>query len=645
MDPTQQQQRIIVHDPREHGRIVAGPGTGKSWTSVALLERLSEEYSGLRVKLLTFTRAATADISESVAGADVTGIELDTPSTIHSFALQILRQHSDGGSFPAPIRLADDWEKKNLIHPHLSKQLRENGWPRVDVRIIKRLEEEMASAWESLDPEYRSVSEDFPGLRSAFVGLWQEHRTFFGYVLLSELPYLCCRILEDFEPDSAETDVLIVDEFQDLNNADIQMVALLSRTGTRVLAIGDDDQSIYGFRMAAPEGIREFVERFDVGSNRDYSLTECLRCRPAILEAASTLIEASPRRVPRPRLTAISSDDNPGTYAYLRFRSGESEAVGVAQLVASRIDAGVSPDEIAILVRSRADNWVRAISPALEQCGIKLMTTAWVEDALQSIELRRAMAIGRLALDWSDSLSWWTLIQLESGVNSQRFVEYLHEARAASESFAQTLLRCYPDFSGAPSQRSAGAVQKLIARLRMLVETLDTEGADLDETGWGGWLLNITDKGGSQINVERLLTTVGKHIPPERGLGYFIGQLDPTGKDLAAAHADAVRLMTLTKSKGLTFDTVFILGVENGMIPFPRGEIEEERRLLYVGITRAKSVCILTSASRRRGPIARQGTPNVNRTRGRTPLFLGLPELDSWRNGEQFVEEWCSTQQ
>ncbi len=120
---------------------------------------------------------------------------------------------------------------------------------------------------------------------------------------------------------------------------------------------------------------------------------------------------------------------------------------------------------------------------------------------------------------------------------------------------------------------------------------------------------------------------VGGAVAANEGIQAFLANLEPLGKDLAANTVDGVRAMTMTQSKGLTVNTAIVLGVEDGIIPMPppKGELEEERRLLYVAMTRATDMCVLTYAARRTGQSARFGSPRVNQTRNRSPLLANLP--------------------
>lgn len=120
-DPTEEQKRLLAHDHGRHARVLAGPGTGKSSTVVAYLEGLLQRKPAPRVKLLTFTRSATGELAEKMAtGACAERIR---PSTIHSFAISVLLANGGLGSFPEPLRMADDWENENVVLPSLKRQM------------------------------------------------------------------------------------------------------------------------------------------------------------------------------------------------------------------------------------------------------------------------------------------------------------------------------------------------------------------------------------------------------------------------------------------------------------------------------------------------------------------------------------------
>ena len=633
MPPSDEQQRVIDHDPSRNGRVLAGPGTGKSWTSVALIKRLLETHPHIHIRMFTFTRAATHDLAEKIGDANV---DVAQPTTIHSFALSLLLRNPEAANLPTPLRIPDSWERQELIRSDLARRLRERGFRKVTVYTIEKLERELAAQWQSFDGGLQLLGDLEPQVRNAYVGLWDLHRRTYGYTLLAELPFAAGNALEDFDVVIDPLDLLVVDEYQDLNEADIRLIRLLHERGSRVVAIGDDDQSIYRFRRAAPAGIRLFLEKFGVREHEDYQLTISQRCGEDIINAATMLIETAPDRARKPSLSFKEGAD-PGRFFYLRFENDREEIDGVADLVYTRYRAGVPLGEIAVLVRSKADIWAGQLVPALEARGIDAVDTDWVNASLRDHGLRACLAKLRLAIDRDDSLAWWALLKLQRGV-APEFSDYIYDtAIDANQTFGEALYALYPDFPGAPTATSARSAARLVSRMLGEIEDLHIEAADLGETGWGGWIIDVLDRSCLTENAVRMFEEVGRAVPAERGLGYFLGQVEPIARDLAT-QSDAVRIMTMTRSKGLTLNTCVVMGVERNLVPHPRGHLDEERRLLYVGMTRATDLCVLTFAHRRRGQIARHGAASVNRPRGRSPLLQNLP-IGQWQNGRDAINE------
>lgn len=127
-EPTAEQRAILAHDRHYHARVLAGPGTGKSATLVALVDQLLAGNPAPRVKLITFTRAATAELAKKVSEHPAAAAE--RPSTMHSFAISVLLRNPGTGNFPKPLRIADEWENANIVKPTLAR--------RINVRVTKR---------------------------------------------------------------------------------------------------------------------------------------------------------------------------------------------------------------------------------------------------------------------------------------------------------------------------------------------------------------------------------------------------------------------------------------------------------------------------------------------------------------------------
>jgi DNA helicase II / ATP-dependent DNA helicase PcrA len=629
--PSDEQRRILAHPVSQHGCVEAGPGTGKSATLVELVDRLlSDGDDPPRVRLLTFTRAATAELAKKF-GATATQVE--RPSTIHSFAISVLVRNPGAADYPEPLRMADDWENENLVLPSLARRMG------IGVTQLKALFRELQANWESLAPEDDpNISEE---LRSRFLGTWDEHRRVYGYTLLSELPYLLRQALID-HPDltGLDYDLLLVDEYQDLNPCDLEALHLLSDRGCSILAAGDEDQSIYSFRKAAPEGIRRFAT--DYAGAAIYPLTITRRCGRRIVAWARSVIERDPDRDPsRPRLRA-ANDAEDGELAILAFNRQDQESRGVADLIEHLIkDERIPPGEILVLSRGdRAGLFSAPIKEELEQRGIPVCDPSVVKRALEDSDNRRSLEVLRLTVRRNDPLAWAALCELTPGVGTT-FVDYVYaRAAGARRGFGSTLLDLHRDrFLGGPASS-----QRMLPVITEVSAWLDAHPLPVEEPdeGWGTWMVNLT---GDPIvpsftsDLTEILIALDDLAESSEsgGFGRFLNQVQPLGSDLAAAREDGVRFMTMAASKGLTVQAVIIIAAEEGIIPRPQASLAEERRLLYVALTRARRFTYTTWSRRRTGPTARSGQPNVGQRRKLSSYLMRGPA--SSVDGARYISE------
>jgi len=626
-EPTDEQRAILSHNVARHARILAGPGTGKSTTMVALLRRLLEEDPSLKVRMLTFTRAATGELAEKIADHSE---QAERPSTIHSFAISVLLRNPGTGGFPEPLRIADTWEFKNIIRPTLAK--------RVGVRasVLDKLIQEMASNWESLvDNEDTQIS----GVhRTRFRGAWIEHRQILGYTLLQELPYALRRALHNHDDlDGIDFDLLLVDEYQDLNSCDLDVIRLLSEKGEcTIVGTGDDDQSIYSWRKAAPEGIRRFVKDYD--NVDDYSLSVTLRCGRRLIEWANNVIQGDPDR-PADRSILEPLHDSPdGEVALLRFKGNKAEAKGVGRLVKGIVDEGVAPKDILILMRTDHNGtFSRPIRAELERNNVPYCDPSYVLSLLIERENRRLIESLRLLVNRNDSIAWASLLRLTDGVGGSFFTYVYTRAKELGSTFAAELLGGYQKgFPDAPiSSHKVKAIMESV--LHWLA------GEDLPERqpaqGWGQWILDVSAESDllptPSDGFADLLLSLDELVEDHGVLGRYLGQIEPLSKDFAQARGEGVRIMTMGGSKGLTVRATVIVGVEDGLIPRPSSDLSEERRILYVAMTRAKERLFCTWATQRRGPTARAGSPSMNRRRH--SAFLDGGPVES-QDGDRFLD-------
>ena len=608
--PTEEQNAILGHDPTKHARILAGPGTGKSSTLLAYLDGVKKP---LRARMLTFTRATAAELAKKALD-DVESDPIST-STIHSFAVSVILANEGSANLPKPLRIADDWERDKIIYPNIAKRAR------LPVRRIPKLEREMASNWEhlseKLDPEIS------PQERNSFLGAWHEDRRLFGYTLLSELPFALLNAIRQHDDlVGIDYDILVVDEYQDLNACDLQLLAEMAKRGCAIMAVGDDDQSIYSFRNADPAGIRDFVR--DYVDPHDYELTVGLRCGSDLLAWAKEVISRDPSRETKTDMSAAPNLPA-GDVGLLRFGNHNQEVLGVRDLVLGLIDReGVKPEEILILFRSDySGTFSSPIVDALDAADVEVGDPDRVPRILAEDSNRTLLAMIRLCADSRDSLAWATLLKLKSGIGQGFFDYILEAARQANSRFGEMLMslhqRGYPE-----GPRSAGKAGEYV---ESVLSWIDAQDVPQDEdVEWGEWIIGAAGGLVLEHPTQELVDLLLQLDGIERGtqsLGQFAGQIEPRGKDLARASDTGVRLMTMGAAKGLTVKATILVGLENEVIPYSKGLYEEECRLLYVGMSRATHYLYGTWARRRTGRTARVGIPSVRERRSLTEFLEG----------------------
>jgi DNA helicase-2/ATP-dependent DNA helicase PcrA len=626
LDLTQEQQAIVAHDPDRHARIAAGPGTGKSTTGVALVEHLLKLQDPPRVRFLTFTRAATAELAKKISA--VPELAVERPSTVHSFSISALLRNPGVGGYPQPLRLADTWEQTNIIRADLAHRLD------VSVRRVDLLIREMAAKWESLvDAQAPQVPAHE---RARFRGAFTEHRRTYGYTLLAELPDLLRRALIDHdELQGLNYDMLVVDEYQDLNACDLQLLRLIGDRGTSIVAVGDDDQSIYSFRKADPAGFRRFHD--DYADADEYPLSEAKRSARQIVDWAQFVIDGDADRPEKPALHAPDDADE-GVVALLRFPTHESEARHVAQLIEALRRRDVPASDILVLSRSDyRGTFTRALRDELVALEIPVQNPDALDDLMGDPANRRFLAIARLIGSREDSLAWRTLYFLQGGAGAGFVGHFYRAAVGDGTTFARALADEAAGNFGDIPVRYRGLARAVWDATVAVLDAIEAEPQDLDATWPDRLRALIADVHGFPEPTEKLwelmdevASKVDKNMPIDR----FVGELQGLGKDILQSSSQGVRVMAMMGSKGLTVAATIVLGVENDLVPRHSEDLSEERRLLYVAMTRSRSYLFLTWARHRTGPPARAGRENLGVRRPSDFLTDGPVETES---GPTFV--------
>jgi DNA helicase II / ATP-dependent DNA helicase PcrA len=592
------EERPAAHHRGNHARLLAGPGTGKTRTLVELVASLINEgtASPEQILCLTFTRAAAAGLRRKVRAAIRSG-EAPEVYTLHGFALRpLMARRVDVGAGPGLGRVADEWEERHVIEEDLKKLLGEDT-----VRKVRKRLRDLASAWDST-PE--AGIEERHG-DAQLIGALRRHKDQYRYILRSELVFRLKEQLEanPYFPLQGDYRFIVVDEYQDLNRCDVAVINSLASRDATLYVAGDDDQSIYQqLRNAHPQAIRDFVR--DHGA-ADLRLTVCVRCDQKILALANSVICQEIDR--EPKLLVPHETAGPGILESLAFPTGADEARGIARLTKSFIDAGVREGELLILPRSDFRGAFSApIKAELDLLGVPAIVRTAEKSPLDEPPGRALLAHLRLLLDPTDNLSWRSVLETGGLRVGDKAVAALHELavlRNISFSASLGVAEREPLVLGRYSGSIAGAVTTVRSRLSSLQAKAPIETATVAE---------VIDAAVGMLPAVPLLADAQKELQSlidlyaPTSLADFLGAIALRKDEEEDLVPGAINIMTSHKAKGLEACVVVIAAAEEELFP-GRGHRDEERRLFYVSLTRAKHALFITFATRRAGQQARAG--------------------------------------
>ena len=598
-----------------HACMLAGPGTGKTLTLTRRVLFLIEErgISPSEILVLTFTRAAASELRKRIG--DVLNNHEESPqiSTLHAFALRQLVVNSGVVErIPSPVRVADDWEERHVILEDLKSRLSYR------LKDVAKRFLELSNDWDTLKADNPEWHERF--VDPTFLGAWQEHRNIYGYTMRSELVYQVKRSLQqsgNFKVDSNFTHVL-VDEYQDLNLCDLAVIREILNQGPELFTTGDDDQSIYGFRHAHPAGIRRFDK--DYTPSKLLSLSTCVRCDHSIIQLAEFVANLDPDRLQKdlkPRQGA-----GKGQVAILRSEDQIKEADAVARLCEFLVsDKGCNYGDILILLRNDHNGtYSKPICKALRNHDIPISLES--DNPMDLDDGRRLKSIFQLIADPYDSLSIRTWLQLAQGIGDNTINELYEYAQQHNCRFARAAQFV---------QQNESVLPQFGPRVRQEMDCL-TEIRTTEVTHFEG-TNDSTDSDEFLVTLERLGAAViaqsdtrGKvmeylqRIVEEAGvstLRELITTLSASDSRIEPASDDkSINIMTMHKAKGLTAVAVIVVAAEEEVIPGQRDGLnrDDERRLLYVSLTRAKKHLFVTYCDQRTGQQQYKGGKSRNLT-------------------------------
>lgn len=622
VDRARAAQLTAAHDEGAAVRLVAGPGTGKSSTIEERVRWLLTEQGNAAsaVFAVSFTRASAYELRERVkryCSSQVPPIdEQISVTTLHSLALRILRRAGLLGAYPVGPSVMDRWELRNIYAAECSITI---GKTPTRCEAIRREHEAFWSTgswdppnWIPPDPPITDVE------RGNFRTFHRPRSQLYSCVLPGEIVRECVRQREAGTLDLRETlgaDHIIVDEYQDLNPADIQFVEQLIDDGVKAFVAGDDDQSIYSFRFATPSGIQDFTTNHPASG--DYELADCFRCCPAVIDAAGSLIEAHPLpgRIPKD-LTSLYGTANPpveGLVHRWRFGSAGEEARAIAETCRDLIGEGVAASEILILL-SDTRALGKDILGALDRAGVEYAPPR--EHAFKDTDGGRVvLSLLRVSCDPEDYVALRTVLGLKTGVGPgtcnqiariaiERGMNYrdLYTVPIPADVFSTRQLGALTTARGTVDALSQWTSDDLLEdRADELRNLIDELGGDEALEAWDD-LAELVPRSAKLSEVLEIVWSETEVSATELLIGVYerLGEEIPPEVTLP----DRIRVMTMHGAKGLSAQIVFIPGLEQEIFPGARrsrypGLVLEGARMLYVAITRARGVCVLSYAGRR----------------------------------------------
>jgi DNA helicase-2/ATP-dependent DNA helicase PcrA len=616
LDPLNDAQRQAVTAPPGHLLVLAGAGSGKTRVLVHRIAWLlaTGQATPYRVLAVTFTNKAAGEMRGRIESM------LDRPAgamwvgTFHGLAHRLLRAHWRDAGLPEAFQILDSDDQLRCLRRVLRDlELDEAQWPAKQAQHYVNARKD-----EGLRPAHLDDKGDF-WLRQMIriYGAYEEVCARSGIVDFAELLLRAHELLRDREHIldhyRHRFEHILVDEFQDTNAIQYAWLRLLAGDTGWVFAVGDDDQSIYGWRGARIEHIQQLPK--DFAQAKTIRLEQNYRSSGNILAAANALIANNQGRLGK----NLWTDDGDGDPIHLYTAFNElDEARFVVSRIQQWIDGGESRDDVAILYR------VSAQSRALEEALLAASMPYRVHGGLrfyERAEIRNALAYLRLLANRDDDGAFERVVNMPTrGIGARTMDALRGAAREQRESLWRAAARVIDEKM--LSTRAAAAVSGFMTLVEDLAEQTSTlpleERTSIVLEGSGLLTHYERDKvDRAQTRVENLheLVTATRHFvqeeteesePNQDPLMAFLAHAAlESGEEQAKEWQECVHLMTLHSAKGLEFPLVFLVGLEEGLFPHQRScedpaKLEEERRLCYVGMTRAKRRLFLTHAEARR---------------------------------------------
>lgn len=613
LDGLNERQREAVAAPLGNYLVLAGAGSGKTRVLTYRIAWLIgvENVSPNGILAVTFTNKAAAEMRHRIE--DLLQDQITPPfgmwvGTFHSLAHRLLRRHAPDAGLPADFQILDSEDQLRLVKRLVkSYNLDEGLYPPKQIcwyinnkkdlglradQIEMRSKEDRS--WVEIYKIYQDACDraglvDFAELLLRTYELWQKK------------PLILQRYQQRFQH-------ILVDEFQDTNNIQYEWVKLLAGNSANVMIVGDDDQSIYGWRGAKIDNIYRFLTDYHAETIR---LEQNYRSTENILQAANILIANNEGRLGKNLWTEGNKGDPVGIY---RAFNEHDEARFVTSQIKQWVDEGGNYDQCAVLYRSNRQS--RILEEAFLQSGLPYRIYGGLR-FFERQEIKDALGYLRLLANRQDDVAFERVVNTPTRGIGDRTLEILRDIARK-----RTLTLWQATHLALEEKLVQGRAASALLRFIELINALDNDTFELPLAEQTEFVIEHSglkemyqkekgEKGEVRLeNLDELVFAARDFQKPDEAeemsdlIAFLTHASLEAGEGQASPHQQCVDLMTLHSSKGLEFDRVFIVGMEEGLFPSgtsgEEGRIEEERRLAYVGITRARKKLTLCYAEQRR---------------------------------------------
>ncbi len=606
-----QQQAVTL--PLVNALVLAGAGSGKTRVLVQRMAWLiaNNGLSPNDILAVTFTNKAAKEMRERLEPLIHLPMRALWVGTFHGIAHRILRAHYQKAGLPESFQILDSDDQLRLIKRTMrTLNIDEDHWPPKKVQWFINGKKDEGIRAHHIDDAGDLYTKTLKTIYEAYDETLKRSGLLDFAELLLRAHELFLNDAELLSQYQNRFKVILIDEFQDTNTIQYAWMRLLAGGGATVMAVGDDDQSIYGWRGAKIENIQRFSR--DFANTQVIRLEQNYRSTGNILQAANALIDNNDKRMGKNLWT--DGDSGEPISLYCAFNEVDEARFIAERVLNLRNDEHYSYADFAILYRSNAQSRV------LEEMLIKQSIPYRIYGGFrffERAEIKDVLAYLRLVCNADDDAAFERVVNLPTRGIGDRTLNMLRaHARDNALSLWQAS-RALIDEKVFPAR-----AHNALAGFLNLIETLkmNTASVTLDEVVrhvithsglWAHYSKNKNEKATSKLeNMEELVTAAKQFSMEEHNsdisLSAFLNHASlEAGEGEANSEEEAISLMTLHAAKGLEFPVVFIAGLEEGLFPSYQsvdepGRLEEERRLCYVGVTRARKKLFLTYAEVRR---------------------------------------------